>query len=65
MHSLAEDLTPPQSGFVPADRVARLGTETVFAVSAEAAALAAQGARSTRSTSATSTSRPRSPSSRR
>jgi len=44
MHSLAEDLTPPaRRGFVPADRVARLGTETVFAVSAEAAALAAQG----------------------
>ena len=43
MHSLAEDLTPPGPGFVPADRVARLGTETVFAVSAEAAALAAQG----------------------
>ena len=43
MHSLAEDLTPPGRGFVPADRVARLGTETVFAVSAEAAALAAQG----------------------
>ena len=44
MHSLAEDLTPPPGrGFVPADRVARLGTETVFAVSAEAAALAAQG----------------------
>jgi len=30
-------------GFTPAARVARLGTETVFAVSAEAAALAAQG----------------------
>lgn len=44
MHSLAEDLTDqPGPGFVPADRVARLGTETVFAVSAEAAALAAQG----------------------
>ena len=43
MHPLSEDLTPPQGGFVPADRVARLGTETVFAVSAEAAALAAQG----------------------
>jgi aspartate/methionine/tyrosine aminotransferase len=44
MHSLAKDLTPPVGrGFVPADRVARLGTETVFAVSAEAAALAAQG----------------------
>jgi aspartate/methionine/tyrosine aminotransferase len=44
MHSLAEDLTPPAGrGFVPAGRVARLGTETVFAVSAEAAALAAQG----------------------
>ena len=43
MHSLAEDLSPPGRGFVPADRVARLGTETVFAVSAEAAALAAQG----------------------
>ena len=43
MHSLAEDLTAPGPGFVPADRVARLGTETVFAVSAEAAALAAQG----------------------
>ena len=43
MHSLAEDLTPPPHGFVPADRVARLGTETVFAVSAEAAALAARG----------------------
>ena len=43
MHSFADDLTPPQGGFVPADRVARLGTETVFAVSAEAAALAAQG----------------------
>ena len=44
MHSLAEDKTPPAgAGFVPADRVARLGTETVFAVSAEAAALAAQG----------------------
>jgi aspartate/methionine/tyrosine aminotransferase len=43
MHPLAEDLTAPGPGFVPADRVARLGTETVFAVSAEAAALAAQG----------------------
>jgi aspartate aminotransferase len=43
MHSLAEDPTAPGPGFVPADRVARLGTETVFAVSAEAAALAAQG----------------------
>ena len=43
MHSLAEDLTAPGPGFVPADRVARLGTETVFAVSAEAAALSAQG----------------------
>jgi aspartate/methionine/tyrosine aminotransferase len=43
MHSLAEDLTAPGAGFVPADRVARLGTETVFAVSAEAAALAEQG----------------------
>jgi aspartate/methionine/tyrosine aminotransferase len=43
MHSLAEDLTPPGRGFVPADRVTRLGTETVFAVSAEAAALAAEG----------------------
>ena len=43
MHSLAEDLTAPGHGFVPADRVARLGTETVFAVSAEAAALTAQG----------------------
>jgi len=43
MHSLAEDLAVPGPGFVPADRVARLGTETVFAVSAEAAALAAQG----------------------
>ena len=43
MHSLAEDLTAPGPGFVPADRVARLGTETVFAVSAEAAALTAQG----------------------
>jgi aspartate/methionine/tyrosine aminotransferase len=44
MRSLAEDQTPqPGRGFVPADRVARLGTETVFAVSAEAAALAAQG----------------------
>ena len=44
MHSLAEDLTrQPGRSFVPADRVARLGTETVFAVSAEAAALAAQG----------------------
>ena len=43
MHSLAADLTAPGPGFVPADRVARLGTETVFAVSAEAAALAAQG----------------------
>jgi aspartate/methionine/tyrosine aminotransferase len=43
MHSLAEDLTAPGFRFVPADRVARLGTETVFAVSAEAAALAAQG----------------------
>jgi aspartate/methionine/tyrosine aminotransferase len=42
MHALADDLTP-QGGFVPADRVARLGTETVFAVSAEAAALAAAG----------------------
>ena len=43
MRSLAEDLIMPGPGFVPADRVARLGTETVFAVSAEAAALAAQG----------------------
>ena len=43
MHSLAEDLSVPGRGFVPADRVARLGTETVFAVSAEAAALAAEG----------------------
>jgi aspartate/methionine/tyrosine aminotransferase len=43
MHSLAEDFTAPCTGFVPADRVARLGTETVFAVSAEAAALAARG----------------------
>ncbi len=43
MHSLAEDLIAPGPGFVPADRVARLGTETVFAVSAEAAALTAQG----------------------
>ncbi len=43
MHSLAEDLTAPGPGFVPADRVSRLGTETVFAVSAEAAELAAQG----------------------
>jgi aspartate/methionine/tyrosine aminotransferase len=43
MHSLAEDLTPPGPGFVPADRVSRLGTETVFAVSAEAAVLAEQG----------------------
>jgi aspartate/methionine/tyrosine aminotransferase len=43
MHSLAEDSTAPGPGFVPADRVTRLGTETVFAVSAEAAALAAQG----------------------
>jgi aspartate/methionine/tyrosine aminotransferase len=44
MHSLAEDVTQHREpGFVPADRVARLGTETVFAVSAEAAALAAQG----------------------
>ncbi len=33
----------PPAGFTPAERVARLGTETVFAVSAEAAALAAQG----------------------
>ena len=31
------------SGFTPAERVARLGTETVFAVSAEAAKLAALG----------------------
>jgi aspartate/methionine/tyrosine aminotransferase len=44
MHQLAENLTGPASmSFVPADRVGRLGTETVFAVSAEAAALAAQG----------------------
>jgi aspartate/methionine/tyrosine aminotransferase len=44
MHSLTDDLAGrPEHGFVPADRVARLGTETVFAVSAEAAALAAQG----------------------
>jgi aspartate/methionine/tyrosine aminotransferase len=44
MHPLAEDpVAPASAGFVPADRVARLGTETVFAVSAEAAALAAQG----------------------
>jgi hypothetical protein len=43
MHSLAEDITAPGAGFVAADRVARLGTETVFAVSAEAAALAARG----------------------
>lgn len=43
MHSLAEDPTRRGRGFVPADRVARLGTETVFAVSAEAAALAARG----------------------
>jgi aspartate/methionine/tyrosine aminotransferase len=43
MRSRSADLTAPGGGFVPADRVARLGTETVFAVSAEAAALAAQG----------------------
>lgn len=43
MRSRSADLTSPGGGFVPADRVARLGTETVFAVSAEAAALAAQG----------------------
>jgi aspartate/methionine/tyrosine aminotransferase len=43
MRSLAEDHSASGAGFVPADRVARLGTETVFAVSAEAAALAAQG----------------------
>ena len=43
MHSLAEELTTPGLGFVPAGRASRLGTETVFAVSAEAAALAAQG----------------------
>jgi aspartate/methionine/tyrosine aminotransferase len=35
--------TLSEAGFVAADRVGRLGTETVFAVSAEAAALAAQG----------------------
>ena len=42
----AEHLSKPAgtpAGFTPAERVARLGTETVFAVSAEAAALAAQG----------------------
>jgi aspartate/methionine/tyrosine aminotransferase len=33
----------PDGGFTPAERVARLGTETVFAVSAEAAKLAALG----------------------
>ena len=41
-----DDLTAPGSahaGFTPAERVARLGTETVFAVSSEAAALAATG----------------------
>ncbi|NLE23198.1 MAG: aminotransferase class I/II-fold pyridoxal phosphate-dependent enzyme [Actinobacteria bacterium] len=44
MHSIAEDLArQPEPGFVPADRVQRLGTETVFAVSAEAAALASRG----------------------
>jgi aspartate/methionine/tyrosine aminotransferase len=43
MHSPADELTAPGPGFTPAERVARLGTETVFAVSAEAAALAAQG----------------------
>ena len=45
LHAL-DDLTAPGSahaGFTPAERVARLGTETVFAVSAEAAALAATG----------------------
>jgi hypothetical protein len=35
--------TLSEAGFVAADRVGRLGTETVFAVSAEAAALAAHG----------------------
>jgi aspartate/methionine/tyrosine aminotransferase len=45
MHSLAEDPAAPmgRTGFTPAERVARLGTETVFAVSSEAAALAARG----------------------
>jgi len=46
MPHLAEELPRPSGapgGFTPAERVARLGTETVFAVSAEAAALAAQG----------------------
>ena len=46
MPHLAEGLSTPggaPGGFTPAERVARLGTETVFAVSAEAAALAAQG----------------------
>jgi hypothetical protein len=37
------DPTTSAAGFIAADRVGWLGTETVFAVSAEAAALAAQG----------------------
>ena len=37
------NLRAPTADFAAAQRVARLGTETVFAVSAEAAALAAQG----------------------
>ena len=65
MHSIAEDLTLPGRGFVPADRVARLGTEMVFDVSAEAAALAAPGRTSTRSTWESSTSRRPNTSSRR
>ena len=37
------NLRAPTADFAVAQRVAHLGTETVFAVSAEAAALAAQG----------------------
>jgi len=45
LHALDDQMTPggARAGFTPAERVARLGTETVFAVSAEAAALAATG----------------------
>ena len=46
MLHVLDDLTAQggaHAGFRPAERVARLGTETVFAVSAEAAALAATG----------------------
>jgi aspartate/methionine/tyrosine aminotransferase len=45
LHALDDHTAPGGAGarFTPAERVARLGTETVFAVSSEAAALAATG----------------------